>query len=65
MEKMNGVNVVGYYGNLPRGKKDSFVREVADEIGKSVSAVQKKLTGRGFTKLELERVVEIIQKREA
>ena len=65
MENLNGMSIGEFYGNLPRGKKDGFAIEVAEAIEKSVSTVQKKMVGRGFSKLEEEAVRRIIKRKEA
>ena len=52
-----------YYENLPNGKKDAFVRGVADAIGKSSQNVRMKIKNGGWGILETREVGYIIEGR--
>ena len=64
MEKMNELGINSYYETLPRGEKDSFVRDVAEAIGQSTSNVRLKMKNGRWGKTEVPIIAEIIEKRE-
>lgn len=63
MEKINALGINSYYKNLPFGKKDKFVMDVADAIGKATATVRRKIEkGIWNEKTELPIVEDIIKK---
>ena len=43
MEKIDAMGISSYYKNLPFGKKDKFVMDVAFAIGKAAVSVRRKI----------------------
>lgn len=63
MEKMDCLGISSYYENLPRGEKDSFVRDVAEAIGQSTSNVRLKMKNSRWGKAEVPIISDIIERR--
>ena len=64
MKKLDCWGISSYYEGLPRGEKDSFVRDVAEAIGQSTSNVRLKMKNGRWGKTEVPIIAEIIEKRE-
>lgn len=65
MKKLDCMGIKDYYQRLPRGLKDSFAREVADVIGQSTQSAQRKMNNARMSKLEVEAVQKLIERKEA
>ena len=65
MRKKDCLGICSYYKELPRGKKDVFVREVAEAIGQSSANVYLKLRNSRWGKIEVPIIAAIIEKWEA
>ena len=63
MEKIDCMGISSYYENLPRGEKDSFVREVAEAIGQSSSNVRLKMKNTRWGKAEVPIIADVIERR--
>ena len=61
---MDCLGISSYYENLPRGKKDSFVREVAEALGQSSPNVYRKMRNSRWGKIEVPIIVSVIEKWE-
>lgn len=62
MEKITAMGITSHYKGLAFGDKDKFVVKVADAIGKSSSAVRRKIdTGVWNEKTEIPIVARIIK----
>lgn len=61
--EMDSIGITSYYENLPRGKKDSFVREVAEAIGQSTWNARLKMKNGRWSLLEIREITKIIEKR--
>lgn len=64
MAKIDCLGINSYYETLPRGEKDTFVRDVAEAIGQSTSNVRLKLKNCRWGKTEVPIIAGIIEKRE-
>lgn len=64
MIKMDCLGISSYYENLPRGKKDEFVREVSEAIGQCTSNVRLKMKNRRWGKTEVPVIAAIIDGKE-
>ena len=53
MKKVENLGISSYYRNLAHGEKDSFVREVAEAIGKSTSTILTKRREGRWAKTEI------------
>ena len=53
MMKLDSIGISDYYKSMPFGKKDEFVRNVAESICKSSSTVFKKLSNGKWNALEI------------
>lgn len=62
MEKFDSVGITSHFENLPFGRKDAFIREVADALGLSSSSVRKKIQNGNWRKLEIPIITKPIQK---
>lgn len=63
MENLTEAGISSYYKNLERGKKDSFIVEVAEKIGITTISVRWKIKNWKWKKIEIEAVSDIINKR--
>ncbi len=63
MENFDSVGISSYLQNLPYGKKDDFIREVADAIGQSCSSVRRKISNGSWRKTEIPVIQKLMQKR--
>ncbi len=63
--KTSGISsyISSYYQNLPFGKKDEFVRDCADAIGKSSNSVRRKIILENWSKTELPVVLNLMKVR--
>jgi hypothetical protein len=57
----DSLGITSYYEKLPMGKKDDFIREVADAIGKSTPNVRLKIKTGNWQKTEIPVVLSLIQ----
>ncbi len=62
MMKLDAMGISDYYQSMPYGKKDEFVRSVAEGICKSSSTVFKRLSNGKWNSLEIKVINEIIEK---
>ena len=62
MEKVDVLGITSHFENLPFGKKDSFLREIADAIGQSTNTVRRKIQSGKWRKFEIPIVTKIMQK---
>lgn len=60
ISKMNEMGITSYYNELHHGKKDVFIREVAEAIGQSSSSIRRKIKDGGWSILEIREIEKII-----
>ena len=65
MMKLDSIGISDYYKSMPFGKKDEFVRNVAESICKSSSTVFKKLSNGKWNALEIKLINEIFDKMQS
>lgn len=60
MTNLSAMGISSYLKNLPRGKKDVFIRKVAEVTEMSTSNVYRKFRVGCWTKIELEAISKVI-----
>lgn len=63
MEKKNEIGIYSYYADLHHGEKDSFIREIADELCLSTPSIRRKLKLQNFNRLQIEAIERVIERR--
>ena len=61
MTNLSSTGITSYLKNLPRGKKDAFIRKVAEVTEMSTSNVYRKFRVGCWTKIETEAIGKLIE----
>ena len=61
MTNLSATGITSYLKKLPRGKKDAFVRKVAEVTEMSTSNVYRKFRVGCWTKIEMEAISRVIE----